>query len=107
MGLFRYLYTGKVKESPRPSQEAEFDIEGLDVFSIEREEGTTIIGYIVEKDTVLISAAVQGTNVFPGVIEPVKFMEEWHITTTDEQHRKFCERLAAKIAKREQNNLAK
>ncbi len=74
----------------KPSVEAEFDIEGLDVFSVERDEdGDTRFGYHTEQKKLIGTEIVSFTD-----------DEEWSVKTTDEQHRAFVARLAAKIARR-------
>lgn len=65
----------------KPSTEAEFDIEGMDVFSIRRcDDGDTAFGYTLSG-------------------EPE---EEWYTSTTDDQHRAFVARLTAKLARQQQ-----
>lgn len=65
-------------KGPKPSIEAEFDIEGMSVFSVRRcGDGDTAFG-VTELD------------------------KEWYMDTTDEQHRAFVARLTAKISKRDQ-----
>lgn len=57
--------------------EAEFDIEGLYVFSIERDDdGRTLFGYSRDGQEM-----------------------EWCVKSTDEQHQAFVRRLTAKLAK--------
>lgn len=76
---------------PKPSIEAEFDIEGMDVFAIERlPDGSTNFGYRRSKAEVVNNIRYDYT------IE-----DEWTVASTDEQHRAFVARLTAKINKRE------
>lgn len=64
---------------PKPSTEAEFDIEGLNVYAVEREDdGDTLISYM-RGDT----------------------ETEFWCSSTDDQHRAFVARLTAKLAKRD------
>lgn len=63
---------------PEASIEAEFDIEGRDVFVVERHEGMTLFGYMQNG-------------------EP----RSWAVKTTDDDHRCFVERLTLKIRKRQ------
>jgi hypothetical protein len=59
----------------KPSKEAEFDIEGMDVFSVERDsDGDTRFGYR------------QGET-----------EQEWCIATTETQHAAFVQRLTNKL----------
>lgn len=76
------------------SDEAEFDIVGLEVFSVERDvdTGDTIISFFRE-ETVVVA------NNPTGVVRRID--SEWWVHTNDNQHREFVRRLAAKIAKRE------
>lgn len=68
------------KEAIKYDLSAEFDIEGLEVFSVEREGQSTVFGYLRE-----------------GV------EHEWYIATTDEQHVSFVARLTYKLKQRNQN----
>lgn len=75
------------------STEAEFDIEGLDVYAIERDEdGDTLISYNRTE-------AVLGVN---GSQTEKVIDDWWSCRSTDEQHRAFVARLTAKLAKRDQ-----
>lgn len=70
----------------RPSTEAEFDIEGLDVFSVEREGRDTTFGYRTEHKELV------GTEIIICTEE-----QEWNVRTTDDQHRAFVVRLTTKL----------
>lgn len=64
----------------QPSTEAEFDVEGLDVFAVEREaDGHTLFTYYNSEGN----------------------QHDFFCITTDEQHRAFVARLTAKITSRE------
>lgn len=73
---------------PAPSTEAEFDIEGMDVFSVERDDtGETRFGY---RRTETVFAA-------EGIAKERTVEDEWIVMSTDEQHRAFVARLTKKI----------
>lgn len=83
-GVLKWVFLPQVP----PSIEAEFDIEGMDVFSVERDGADTMFGYWETR------------RMGPDV--SVQVPETWVVATTDDQHRAFCARLTAKIARREQ-----
>lgn len=74
-------------KQPKPSTEAEFDIEGVDVFSVERDpDGSTRFGYR------RLQFVTVGTE-----LQSYPVDDEWVVMSTDEQHRTFVARLSAKL----------
>lgn len=103
MGLWKWLNSPLVF-GVQPSQEAEFDIEGLDVTGIERDGRKTIISYY---EKVPRNYTVSPAGVHPACILTYVQVDEttWTCITTDDQHRNFVRRLAAKIMRAAQSTL--
>lgn len=81
---------------PKPSIEAEFDIEGMDVFSVERDaDGSTRFGYVEQKQKIVTDRLADGSQ--QSRVVRVAEIEEWGVSTTDDQHRAFVARLAVKL----------
>jgi len=80
MKLFSWTKTETKITPPRRFDHAEFDIEGMHVFSVERDDGQTIIGYFA------------GAKV-----------RQWFLPCSPEKHLDLVARLQAKIARRERS----